>query len=43
MLETGEPLDETLKLARRYIAFARQSHNDVVYDTIRQSEQYVAS
>jgi len=42
MHETGEPLDDTLKLARRYIAFARQSHNDVVYQTIRQSEQYVA-
>ena len=42
-LETGEPLDETLEVARRYIAFARQSHNDVVYETIRQSEQYVAS
>jgi len=42
-LETGEPLDETLKVARRYIAFARQSHNDIVLETIRQSEQYVAS
>jgi len=41
-LENGEPLDETLKVARRYIAFARQSHNDVVLETIRLSEQYVA-
>jgi PAS domain S-box-containing protein len=43
MLEAAEPLDESLKVARRYTAFARRSHNDVIYQTIRLSEQYVAS
>jgi PAS domain S-box-containing protein len=41
-LEAGEPLDEILKVARRYIGFARQSHNDVITHTIRLSEQHVA-
>jgi PAS domain S-box-containing protein len=43
MLEVGGPLDESLKAARRYTAFARRNHNDVIYQTIRLSEQYVAS
>jgi PAS domain S-box-containing protein len=43
MLEAGGPLDENLKVARRYIDFARQTRNDVVYETIRMSEQYAAS
>jgi PAS domain S-box-containing protein len=41
MLEAGESLEETLKVARRYVAFARQCHNDVVYETLRLSERYV--
>jgi predicted ATPase/signal transduction histidine kinase/CheY-like chemotaxis protein len=43
MLEAGGPLDGILQVAWRYRAFARQTRNDVVYETIRLCEQYVAS
>jgi PAS domain S-box-containing protein len=43
MLEAGGPLDALVEVARRYSAFARQTRNNVVYETIRQCEQYAAS
>jgi predicted ATPase/signal transduction histidine kinase len=43
MLEAGGPLDGAFEAARRYVGFARQTRNDVVYQTIRQCEQYAAS
>jgi predicted ATPase/signal transduction histidine kinase len=43
MLEAGGPLDGTREVARRYVGFARQTHNDAVCETIRMSEQYAAS
>jgi predicted ATPase/signal transduction histidine kinase len=42
-LEAGGPLDETVEVARRYGAFARQTHNEPVSETVRLSEQYAAS
>jgi PAS domain S-box-containing protein len=43
MLAAGGSLDALVEVARRYSAFARQTRNDVVYETIRQCEQYAAS
>jgi PAS domain S-box-containing protein len=43
MLETGDPLDEIVDVARRYSVFARQTRNNVVCETIRLCEQYAAS
>lgn len=42
VLEKGDPLDEVLKVSQKYAAFARQSHNDPVYETIRLEQQLVA-
>ncbi len=41
-VERGDPLDEVLTLSRRYIAFAAQSHNEMVHQVVRFEEQFVA-
>jgi PAS domain S-box-containing protein len=41
--EAGDPLDQVIELARKYTAFARQTHNDVVYRVVRLQEQLAAS
>jgi PAS domain S-box-containing protein len=43
VIETGALLDEVLVLAAKSAAFARQSHNDPIYQTIRIEQQFVAS
>ncbi|NUP07017.1 MAG: AAA family ATPase [Polyangiaceae bacterium] len=43
VFEKGDPLDEVLRVSRRYATFAKQSHNDVVHATIRLEQQFVAS
>ncbi|MDC0742749.1 ATP-binding sensor histidine kinase [Polyangium mundeleinium] len=43
VLETGSPLDEVLRVAQKYLAFARESHNDAVFHTIQLERQFVAS
>ncbi|MDC3961352.1 sensor histidine kinase [Polyangium jinanense] len=43
VLETGSPLDEVLRVAQKYLAFARESHNDTVFHTIQLERQFVAS
>ena len=43
MWQQGMPLDAVLHTAKRYGAFARGSHNDAVYHTIRYQQQLVAS
>jgi predicted ATPase/signal transduction histidine kinase/tRNA A-37 threonylcarbamoyl transferase component Bud32 len=42
-VEKGDPLDEVLEVSRKYIAFAKQSHNDAVYETLRLEQQFVAN
>ncbi|MBK9263929.1 MAG: AAA family ATPase [Polyangiaceae bacterium] len=42
-IENGESLDDVLESSRKYAAFARQSHNDAVYETIRFEQQFVAA
>ncbi|TKC99035.1 GAF domain-containing protein [Polyangium fumosum] len=41
-VEKGDPLDEVLRVSQKYAAFARQSHNIPVYETIRLERQFVA-
>ncbi|XYI00972.1 AAA family ATPase [Sorangium sp. So ce1128] len=43
VLESGEPLVHAIDVARKHIAFARQTHNDVVYHVLRVEEQFAAS
>ncbi|WP_438039122.1 AAA family ATPase [Sorangium sp. So ce128] len=43
VFENGDPLDRVIEVARRYTAFARQTHNDVVYHVVRLEEQLAAS
>ncbi|GJH03365.1 ATP-binding sensor histidine kinase [Paraburkholderia terrae] len=43
VIEKGDVLDEVQALSAKYAAFARQSHNDAVYETIRLEQQFVAS
>jgi PAS domain S-box-containing protein len=43
LIEKGAPLDEVLVLAAKSAAFARQSHNDPIHQTIRVEQQFVAS
>ncbi|WP_437895326.1 AAA family ATPase [Sorangium sp. So ce124] len=43
LFEKGDPLEEVLDTSRRYAAFARQSHNDAVFHTIRLEQQFVLS
>ncbi|WP_282423068.1 ATP-binding sensor histidine kinase [Polyangium sp. 15x6] len=42
VVEKGDPLDEVLQVSKKYAAFARQSHNVPVYETIRLERQFVA-
>src|SRR5262249_28187167 len=42
VLEKGDPLDEVLNVSHKYAAFARQSRNHPVYETIRLEQQLVA-
>jgi signal transduction histidine kinase len=41
-LDKGTPLDELRKVQDDYLASARESHNDVVAQTLRLMQQYVA-
>jgi PAS domain S-box-containing protein len=43
VIEKGEALEDVVALSTRYAAFARQSHNEAVYETIRLEQQFVAS
>jgi predicted ATPase/signal transduction histidine kinase len=43
VVEKGDPLDEVLRMSQKYLAFAKQSHNDAVYHCLRQYEQFVAA
>ncbi|QRN97008.1 AAA family ATPase [Archangium violaceum] len=43
VLEKGSPLDEVLKVSRKYIAFARESHNAAVLHTLQLEQRFVAS
>ncbi len=43
VVETGEPLDGVLKSSEKYLAFAEESRNDIVRDTIRLIRQLVAA
>ncbi|WP_437574587.1 AAA family ATPase [Sorangium sp. So ce887] len=43
VLENGDPLDHVIDVARKYAAFARKTHNDVVYHVVRLEEQLAAS
>ncbi|WP_438037256.1 ATP-binding protein [Sorangium sp. So ce204] len=43
LLENGDPLDRVIDVARKYTAFARQTHNEVVYHVVRLEEQFAAS
>ncbi|MDM0001093.1 AAA family ATPase [Variovorax sp. J22P240] len=42
-IERGDPLEEVGTLAARNAKFARQSHNDAVYQTIQLEQQFLAS
>ncbi|MDR5760831.1 AAA family ATPase [Caballeronia sp. LZ035] len=43
LIEKGDALADVQTLSVKYAAFARQSHNDAVYQTIRLEQQFVAS
>jgi PAS domain S-box-containing protein len=43
LVEKGDVLEDVLSSATRYAAFARQSRNDAVFETIRLEQQFVAS
>jgi len=43
VIENGDTLQDVLALSERYAAFAQQSHNDAVYQTIRMEQRFVAS
>jgi predicted ATPase/signal transduction histidine kinase/tRNA A-37 threonylcarbamoyl transferase component Bud32 len=40
--ESSDPLEEVLEVSKKYEAFAKQTHNKVVYATIRLEQQFVA-
>jgi PAS domain S-box-containing protein len=42
LIEKGNTLDDVLASSSRFAAFARQSHNDAVYETIRLEQQFVS-
>ncbi|MDR5782906.1 AAA family ATPase [Caballeronia sp. LZ065] len=42
-IEKGTPLSEVLRLSRRHAAFARQSRNDAVYETVRLQQHFVTT
>jgi PAS domain S-box-containing protein len=41
-IEKGDTLPDVLAFSTKYAAFARESHNDAVYETIRLEQQFVA-
>jgi predicted ATPase/signal transduction histidine kinase len=43
LIEMGNVLEDVQTRSAKYAAFARQSHNDAVYETIRIEQQFVAS
>ena len=43
LIEKGDVLDDVLSLSTRYSAFAQQSRNDAVYETIRLEQRFVTS
>ncbi|WP_346779175.1 AAA family ATPase [Burkholderia sp. Ac-20365] len=43
LIEKGDALEDVQARSAKYAAFARQSHNDAVYETIRLEQQFVAS
>jgi PAS domain S-box-containing protein len=43
LIEKGDVLDDVLSSSARYAAFAQQSRNDPVYETIRLEQRFVAS
>jgi len=43
LIEKGDALAEVLTASNRYAAFAQQSRNNAVYETIRLEQQFVAS
>jgi PAS domain S-box-containing protein len=42
-IEKGDTLQDVLALSMKYAAFAQESHNDAVYQTIRLEQQFIAS
>jgi PAS domain S-box-containing protein len=42
-IEKGDTLADVLALSMKYAAFAQESHNDAVYQTIRLEQQFIAS
>jgi PAS domain S-box-containing protein len=42
-IEKGDTLRDVLALSVKYAAFARESHNEAVYETIRLEQQFIAS
>jgi PAS domain S-box-containing protein len=43
LIEKGDALDDVLSSSTRYAAFAQQSRNDAVYETLRLEQRFVAS
>ncbi|MGV7219365.1 AAA family ATPase [Bradyrhizobium sp. UFLA05-112] len=43
LIEKGETLEDVLTSASRYAAFAKQSHNEAVFETIRLQQQFIGS
>jgi PAS domain S-box-containing protein len=42
-IEMGDTLQGVLALSTKYAAFAQESHNEAVYETIRLEQQFIAS
>jgi predicted ATPase/signal transduction histidine kinase len=42
IIERGDTIDDVLQLSQRYAAFARDSRNDAVHQTIRLEQQFLA-
>ncbi|CAD6533894.1 Adaptive-response sensory-kinase SasA [Paraburkholderia hiiakae] len=42
LIEKGDSLGDVLARSVKYAAFARQSHNDAVFETIRLEQQFIA-
>jgi PAS domain S-box-containing protein len=42
-IEKADTLQDVLALSMKYAAFAQESHNDAVYETIRIEQQFIAS
>ncbi|WP_313955685.1 AAA family ATPase [Paraburkholderia sp. BCC1884] len=43
LIEKGDALEDVQTQSVKFAAFARQSHNDAVYETIRLEQQFIAS